>query len=554
MQDPSIASWVRLLRHARLCSTMYILMIRVRASVVRLLHFVAVEHGALTVILLVSLGVRLWLLRWWEAFPFGDVFNFVRIARELAHGSYPVDEKRLPFYPLLILLVHQGAPWLRWETIAIGLAIVMSLAALGLLYAICRALRIGLVPSLVAVLLLSSFPPFLSYSIRGYADTTLLALVLAAILTALRARTFRGAALLGFFLGAAILTRYEGVAAAGVLLPLFALRARRMRSIGAAFAVLALTILPYVVVARASGRSLLPATYLTQAARAGEGYGASSVAEFWDRYTTLWRRLGLFELWRTPAGVFRNAREDFLGLHRPLVDLVREPRSATALLAIPGFFWLFLRRQRAWATLLVSAPFFAVAVPIAWWAPQVRYHALLYPLMAFAAAAGVHAFGVGLSRATAGRSGRAVRGGAAAGLLLVASLVWLLSFTQQTLDGLRKSRFRELGTYRALHYVRTLPGVVAFEERRVIIETYFGDRAVYASELFSKQAEVPERWLTLKNERVAFVVASGRVSSPYRFLLAGSPDVRVDEIARYVVEQGNHDLDEALVYRLTKLR
>src|SRR5262245_29411539 len=88
------------------------------------------NHHAITVLVAAALFIRLALLTWWRAFPFGDVFNYVGIAQALTHFSYPVLDKRLPFYPLLILIVHTLTPWWSWESAAIAIAIIMSLVAL----------------------------------------------------------------------------------------------------------------------------------------------------------------------------------------------------------------------------------------------------------------------------------------------------------------------------------------------------------------------------------------------------------------------------------------
>ncbi|MDP3685500.1 MAG: glycosyltransferase family 39 protein [bacterium] len=522
-----------------------------RAVAGRIGRFVAIEHGGLTAVLVLSLAVRLWLLRWWSPFPFGDVFNFVRIAQGLAEWNYPIHEKRLPFYPFLIFVAHTLFPWLHWETIAIGLALVLSVVALALLYAIARTVRLSKVAALVTVLLTAAFPPFLSYSIRGYADTTLLVLVLAAILVGLQSATWRGGALLGFLLGAASLTRYEGAFAAMVLIGLHAVRARaRVRRLVPVVVALVLTLLPYVLLARSVGRSLLPAAYIAEASASGSGYGVSSAREVGERFVLLWQRLGLFEAWRTPLGLLRSAREDFLGLHRPLVDLFVEPRSAAALLAIPGFLFLVWRR-RLLDVCTVLLPFFAMAVPIAWYALYVRYEAFLFPLLALAAGAGVHAGFLVFHRATEGPHGRALRASVGAALLLFASFVWFLGFTQETQESLRKSRFRELGYYRALQYVETLPGIVAFAERRGITEAYFGTRAVYAPELFARSAGDDAHWKALRASSVVVVLAQpAKRPTAFGFITHPPADVRVEEVARFVVEQGNHDLDEAIVYRL----
>lgn len=526
-------------------------MLNVRAFVGRVLRVSLWEHGGLTAVLLTSLGIRLWLLRWWDTFPFGDVFNFVSIARALGEWDYPIHEKRLPFYPLLIFLVHTVLPAVRWETIAIGIAVAMSLVALALLYAVGRTLHLQKTPLLVAVLLVASFQPFLAYSIRGYADTTFLALFLGSLLAVLRARTLRGRVLIGVLLGLLALTRYEGVVAGLVLFVLLAFRERaqlaRLLPVSAA---LVLTLLPYVILALHVGRSLLPEAYLTEAASAEEGYGAATFAEFAERYAGIWRRLGLFEVWRTPLGLLRSAREDFLGLHRPLTDLLREPRSAAALLAIPGFLFLFSRR-RLLDVATVLLPFFAVAAAIAWYATYVRYHAFLFPLMALAAGAGVHAASAILRRGTVGPSGTGLRRGLGIAAVLFAGLVWFLGFTQETQESLRKSRFRGLGYYRAFQYAETLPGIVAFENRLGITEAYFGERAVYAPELFPPEAGDRDRGEALRARGVAVVVAQPSLHrSALAFLSRPPADITVEELARFAIEQGNHDVDVAVVYRV----
>lgn len=508
------------------------------------------RHAGLVCVLIAALWVRLWLLRWWDTFPFGDVFNFVRIAQELAHGNYPVDEKRMPFYPLLILLVHSVSRGLRWETAAIGIAITSSLVVLLLLYALGRTLRVRKTALLVILLLVSSFPPFLSYAIRGYADTTFLALVLGALLTALRTRSARGGALTGVLLGLTILTRTEGALVAAALGIALLVRWRSTpRVVLAALIAGVLTVLPYVGLAGSTGRSLLPTVYLEEA-RIDSVYGAASLTELGERLSRLWTRLGLFEAWRTPIAILRTLRTDVYGLPRQLSDLLREPRSATALLVIPGFLFLLVRR-RIRDVLLVVLPFAVLSLAIAWYATYGRYDALVYPLMAFLAGVGVHAGTAVLRRATVGGPwGWVLRRGLGGALLFVAVFVWFFGFTQETQESLKKSRFRELAYYRAVHAARVFPGVVAFEERRAVVEAYFGDRAVYADEFFFPGVDARGRWRASRSADVAVVVAQPRRPSAFAFLASPPPGVRVEETARFTVEQGNHDIDEAVVYRV----
>lgn len=510
----------------------------------RAVRFLVVGHGGLLLVLVISLAIRLSLLRWWAPFPFGDVFNFVRIAQELSSGSYPVDEKRLPFYPFLILVVHTAAPWLRWETVAIGLAIVMSLAALALLYALGRTVGLRKVSSLIGPLFLASYPPFLAYSIRGYADTTLVALFLGTLLAFFRAQRPRGVALFGALLGMLALTRYEGVAAGAVLGVLALVRWRRaLWKIAPAAIACVVVLLPYVLIARHAGRSLLPTAYITEAKEEGV-YGTASVGDFLDRHYHLWRRLGAFEAWRTPVALLETARADLYGLPRDITDRLREPRSAAALLAIPGVVWFILSRRGKFLLALIL-PFCAVAAVVAWYAPYVRYHAFVFPLVALSAGAGIEAGAAIVRRATVGPWGGAVRRGLGAVVLLWAVSVWLLWFTGETRENLRKSRFRERAQYEAVQAAQYLPGVIAFEERHGITEAYFGPRAVYGSELFAASTPETARWATLAQHAVTFVVRRPGRPSSFGFLSSPPRGVSVQETARFSVEQGNHDVDVA---------
>lgn len=522
-----------------------------RALLWRVGRYALWEHGSLTAALAFALGMRLKLLQWWNPFPFGDVFNFVQIARSMMTLSYPVDEKRLPFYPLLILVTHTSLPGTSWESSAIGVAIAMSLLALALFYAIGRTLGITKAPLVAGVLVLAPFQPFLAYSIRGYADTTFVALLLAAILAALHLPKRWSVWTLGPILGLLCLTRYEGVAAAAVLLLVSFFRLRTFRPRGLVVFLFVLTLLPYAWLASRSGRSILPTAYLRQAAAEEGGYGATSLREVWVNTGEVWKRLGLSALWRTPKWFIGEVRDDALGSHKSITDFLSGSRSAVSVLAIPGIAYLLLRR-RFRDVLTVALPFFAVSLPIAWWSPLLRYDAFLFPLMVLAAAAGLHAFLRVLARATHdGGWGRVVRFGAAAGIVGIAFFVWSVGSLNETYNNIKKSRHRELGFYRALQYAERLPaGTVAFERRLAITETYFGERAVYAEEFLTKDLDTAARWAALRKRGVTYVVVSFNKPSPLAFFAAGYTGVSIEELQRYAFEQGDHDISEAAVYRL----
>lgn len=518
---------------------------------VSLLH----QHIGLVVLLSAALITRLWLLWWWNPFPFGDVFNFVRIAQELGHGLYVIEDKRLPFYPFLILVAHWLAPAARYEVVAIGISLIASLVVLGLVYAIARQLHFRRAAALVGVAVMASFEPFLQYSIRGYADTTFSALLLAAILGVLWLPRRGVAAALGVGLGALALTRYEGVLAGLVL---FGLAVVRLRQQWRAIAVMALagilTILPYVIVAQRSGRSLSPAAYLAETANPEEGYGVATFGEFWINYRDLWQRVGLLEFWDGPKVLIGELRDAPLGVHTLLVQQLAHPRYGAAWLALLGVVWLVWRRPgRDWLTLVL--PYLAVAVPIAWYAPYRRYDALIYPAVTLAAVAGSHALLALLWRGTRDdRTGAVVRAGAVGALLFTSVAVWMLHSTHDTRDNLRKSRHRELAYYQAVLAARDVPGVVAFDAPRAITDTYFATRGVYAEAVFTKNLADPlARAQRLRELGVAYIVTVDNRSSPYAFLFDRSDLATLEEISHFEVTQGNGEENKQSIFKVTWL-
>lgn len=514
------------------------------------------EHWGLLIVLATALGIRLWLLKWWNPFPFGDVFNYVTIAQNLSHGFYPIAEKRLPFYPLLILLVHTLAPFLSWEGVAIGIAMAASLVALALLYAIGRHLGLKKVPILVGLLFLMSYQPYLAYSIRGYADSTFIALFLASLLLVLRARKHNVAITAGIVFAALALTRYEGVIAAAVfgLLYIWQIcltgRQARWRQTGILIAVGLLVVTPYIGIAVRSGRSLLPTAYLTQDAEGNQGYGASSWHEFTDNYYAIWERVGLFALWTVPQYLWHQAQEDLIGWHQYVVSEVVEPRKAAALLALAGLIYLVARRR--WQLLVILLlPFLAISAAAAWWAPLIRYDAMFFPLIVLLAAIGLHAIAAVYQKSLAPNAwGKYVYRLGALLLLFTGSAVWMLNLTQDTYYSLRKSRFRELAFYQAIKTIRFVPQVVAFDNSKAIAIVYLGARALDAEHLFPKEAAPKQRWQILIYRQVAYVLTADTPKSPFTFLKQPPPGVTVTKQSSFSVEQGNNNIDTAAVYHL----
>lgn len=517
------------------------------------LHFLFWQHGGLVIVLLMSLFIRLRLFAWWNTFPYGDVFNFINIARDLGQGHYPPLEKRLPFYPFLILVGYLLLPGVAWETIAIWIAIIASLLCLVFLYAIGRYFGFSKTALVVGLLLFTSFQPFLHFSIRGYADTTTIALLLAAVLAALYSDRPKVALSLPFLLAALSLTRYEGLVATAALSLVVAFRLRhhwrRLLLLGG---LLVLLMLPYVVVMKRSERSLLPQAYLQQAAIDGpDGYGAFSFSDWREKYMGIWQRLGLFSFWYMPRNLYQTVRDDPLGLPYQVTELITEPRAVIGLLATIGWLFLLLRRKLI-DVLTVAVPFLVAAIPVAWWAPYTRYDSLMMPVMIVAAMAALHVMVVILRRATADGEhwGRWLRFGAVSCLLLVACSIWLLRATQEATDMLKKTQFFSLAYYQALQHAQSLSGNIAFTQDDNMNKIYFSSRAVYAKALLKDKPEPPVAWQRLNEAKVQYVVNRVSENSLYSFLETEPYKDRVRTIAEYEVTQGDGEVDRAVIYQM----
>jgi len=194
----------------------------------------------------------------------GDSFRILRAAQYVLHFSYPLDEKRLPFFSALLapgLLFLEPVLWGRIYSI---LAAVTNLILTAVLY---KTLFPKVKPgTLTLVLAFLAFNPiFFYWSLRIMAETTFAALVLLVFVI-----YFRGLASdksfptdaglgghkalpyeigLGFVLALACLTRYEGFLLAGAF-GLFFLIKRQWLTIIRVFLPVVLLVVPWFVLTK----------------------------------------------------------------------------------------------------------------------------------------------------------------------------------------------------------------------------------------------------------------------------------------------------------------
>lgn len=503
-------------------------------------------HLGLFAVLVVALAARLIYLRWFKVFPPGDTFNFINIARGLPEGIYPPNERRLPFFPFLVLLARTV---FGWEYAGLVIATGASLAGLAAIYALGRTL--GLTKTaLVALLLAFQAHPQILTATRGYADTTVFALLPATLLALFRARTWKGAMLVGGLTGAMSLTRYEGLAAALVLLPLWFLFPRSLprRLPAIAALVFMLSLVPYLLLSAANNRPAFGVGYIAEA-EGGSGYGSGNVREFWESELAIWRRNGLFGAWEIPRAIAREIAEDPLATPRILTARLVEPGEPLALLAFLGSIALLFSRR--WRFLLfATAATAAAAVPPAWFNPLPRYDIVVLPLLALLAASGVSSVQRLLERGTqpSGLSGRAVRWLAGGVFVTVAVGIWMIAYAGETRNRQQKHNGRDYAYYQAIHAARTLPGKIGFDRDPDIARLYFGERFVLLHEIPAAEETPTEALARLRKEGVTHIVLPNPGSQPAQAAFLALPDLTLVRPFEWL--RGDSDISRAAIYRV----
>lgn len=489
------------------------------------------DHWGLLVVLGLAVAHRVSFFRWWKAFPGGDTYNFILIAQELLKGSYPVAEKRLPVYPALIAITHAI---LDWERAAIAVAVIASLASIALLYAIGRTLGFSTLALAVGLAPFQAIAPFLFQSVRGYADTTFIALFLGALLTLLRTRTRRGAIGTGALFALASLTRFEGVFLLA-LFPVLALVYWKPRVLlKPALATVVICWLPFVLLFARVGRPLLPVEYFADAETTP--FGVTTFTDFAKNYAAIWTSVGVDRLWKEPQRILRDsATLEASAWPARLRSFFTDPKELPSLLLIAGMVFLLRRCLRPF--LLILPPFLLLAVPIAWWGVRQRFLVILYPFLFLVLAAGAEALLQTARRLTerwsptddsaaSGESGWALSRMIAAGASLFLLALSLGPWTAHTAAEAREVQQKNLGTdyayYRAIQAARALPGMIAFAHRSSMILALFGEegnkgRAVFA-ETHLNTPNGEEQWRELQRWDVRYIVIRGAASDAFPVL------------------------------------
>lgn len=195
----------------------------------------------------------------------GDSFRILRAAQFILKFSYPLDEKRLPFFSALLapgLLFLEPVLWGRIFAIILT---VLNLVLTGILAkTIFR--RISPRQILLTLTLLAFNPIFFYWSLRIMAETTAATLVLLSFVIYFGFQKKEGLLqrfLLGVVLGLAGLTRYEGFLLAGAFGLSFLIK-RDWRGIIKTFSVFFILVVPWFVITKLVFKGVTSNAYVSE--------------------------------------------------------------------------------------------------------------------------------------------------------------------------------------------------------------------------------------------------------------------------------------------------
>lgn len=332
------------------------------------------EGCILLTLITVTIGERSLFASQRHIMPAGDVFNFQSIARNIRHFDYPIREKRLPGFPLALLVGME----LGFDPTHTGIAIsiLSSAATTAILYLLGR--RFGFPPLPLALcLLLTSIAPLLTINgIRPLSDSFFLFLIVLSVYMATIIRPTRTSALLtGVVLTLLAFTRYEGIPTAFLLLALLRFRVP-WRYVFLAATPLLIAILLWLPVAKKVHGSIREFGYFRDAEEIAD------VSKVPREYVHILKSAGFGRAWQI---LDLNNTED----KQARLDaqaLIYNPTWWLSLLGNFGIIWLIVSVRKKALPLLVAFAFYPI-LP-AWWFLYSRYVAPMSAFYWLATAAG----------------------------------------------------------------------------------------------------------------------------------------------------------------------
>lgn len=332
-------------------------------------------------LILATLSIRVPIAAERQIMPAGDAFNYQHITSHILRFDYPHQEKRLPFYP--ILLIPSRFTAMDFIDASVATSVLMGALTVGALYLLGRQLQLHRV-ALLLLLGLSIFDPLLTVnSVRPFGDSTFVFTVI--LFLFLVTRILRASsppppsALLGLGVAATCMmfTRYEGFLIAALVYPLLWFRLP-WKNIAVAAAIPFAISLAWIPAYLHIHGSLLGLSYLSDAS--GTGFGeVSGITGNLIRMLNGSRFLGVFSL---PA---HELTEDSPA--ETVQRIVTEPSWWFSLFALLGAVWIVIRNR--WAGLAILLAGTGYAFLLSWWWVYSRYVAPLSALFYLLAAAGL---------------------------------------------------------------------------------------------------------------------------------------------------------------------
>ncbi|MEK7499656.1 MAG: hypothetical protein AAB649_03550, partial [Patescibacteria group bacterium] len=329
-----------------------------------------------------TLAVRIPIAAERKIMPAGDAYNFQHIASYIQFGKYPSKEKRLPAYPIFILIGRS----IGFDPIltSIGISIIASTGTIVALYVLGRVFNFNRA-ALVGFLGLAIFDPLLiNNAVRPLADglfvffVALTYLLVAFFLQNPTQATSRLRILTSIIITFLMFTRYEGFLIAALTAPfLFIKLPWKQVAIMAALPIIAVML--WIPAYKSIHGSITGLSYVTDATNPNGGFGELALLP--DNFGRLMNGAGWKRVWSYPIEIFEQGVSlQTIGM------LLTTPNWWVGVLSVIGLVYIVVAFGFSGFTILLSA--LGYALLLSWWWVYSRYVAPLSILFYFGAAGG----------------------------------------------------------------------------------------------------------------------------------------------------------------------
>lgn len=334
-------------------------------------------------LVILTLAVRIPIAAERKIMPVGDVFNFQHIASHIQYGQYPPKEKRLPAYPLFILLGRT----IGFDPVqtSIGISIIASTGTIIALYGLGRVFTFSRA-SLVGFLGLAIFDPLLIMNaVRPLSDGLFVFLVATTMfLTALFLRypssaTQRMRITYSVVITLLMFTRYEGFLIAGLTAPFLFIKLP-WKDVSKMAIVPLCAIILWIPAYRSIHGPVSGLSYVTDATNPDGGFGELSLLP--ENFSRLMDGAGWKRVWSYPSEVF----EEGISI-QSLQRVIENPNWWVGVLSILGLVAMVVIDRVAGTSIILAG--LGYALLLAWWWVYSRYVAPLSILFYLGAAGGM---------------------------------------------------------------------------------------------------------------------------------------------------------------------